>query len=54
MKAILFDGTEIYFSGNDVKEITIEYGDYSLLITFNELYSRQTGYTTERASSIEV
>ena len=54
MKAILFDGTEICFSGNDVREITIEHGDYSLLITFDELYSRQTGYKVERASRIEV
>lgn len=54
MKAKLFDGTVITFSGKDVKSIDIEYDDYSILITFDKLYKKETGYTTVRAESISL
>lgn len=34
MKAKLFDGTEIAFSGEDVESVDFEIGDYSILIRF--------------------
>lgn len=54
MTARLFDGTELYFHRYDVKSIEIETNDYSILITFDEIYSAETGYTTERAEWIKI
>lgn len=54
MKAKLFDGFELEFSGSDVESIDIEYGDYSLLITFNRNFRDRTGYAVERAEWISI
>ena len=52
MKAKLFDGREIEFSGNEVEKIRIEYNDYSILIDFKQ--PNIGGWETERAESIRL
>lgn len=52
MKAKLFDGTYITFDGSEVKEISIEFFDYSILISFKK--NNKGGWGVERAEWISI
>ena len=52
MKVKLFDGSEINFNENEIKEIRIEPCDYSILIEFKQ--PNEGGWGTERAEWIKI